>query len=74
MNNLKELEKEKRILKLQIKANKYKISDLEKKIRNLKKQNTKKETRIAEINGEQIKILNNNRELPIFIGKPRGMI
>lgn len=74
MNNLKELEKEKRILKLQIKANNYKISDLEKKIRNLKKQNTKKETRIAEINGEQIKILNNNRELPIFIGKPRGMI
>lgn len=74
MNNLKELEKEKRILKLQIKANNYRISDLEKKIRNLKKQNTKKETRIAEINGEQIKILNNNRELPIFIGKPRGMI
>lgn len=74
MNNLKKLEKEKRILKLQIKANNYKISDLEKKIRNLKKQNTKKETRIAEINGEQIKILNNNRELPIFIGKPRGMI
>lgn len=74
MNNLKKLEKEKRILKLQIKANNYKISDLEKKIRNLKKQNTKKETRIAEINGEQIKLLNNNRELPIFIGKPRGMI
>ncbi len=67
------LEKQKRNINSEIKDNRSEISQLEKIIRTLKRKNSKLETKLADINGKQLKILNGGKEIPIFIGNSKGM-
>ncbi|MEG3013394.1 MAG: hypothetical protein RR795_02905 [Cetobacterium sp.] len=68
------LEKEKINLKLKINNNSSDITRLEKCIREIKRKNSKLEVKISEINGEQIKIINGGKELPIFLDNAKGMV
>ncbi len=68
------LENEKDNIKNEIKDNKLEIASLEKKIRRLKSKNSKLQVKIAEINGEQIKIVNNGRTTNVYFDTTKGMI
>lgn len=68
------LENEKDDIKDEIKDNKIEIASLEKKIRRLKSKNSKLQVKIAEINGEQIKIVNNGKSTNVYLNTTKGMI
>lgn len=68
------LENEKNCIKKEIKNNKYEILALEKKTRSLKSTNSKLDVKIAEINGKQIKLINNGKETKLFFNTTKGMI
>lgn len=56
-----------------IRNNKLEICKLEKKLRILRSKNSKLESKIAEINGEQVKLISNGREINLYINKTKGM-
>ena len=68
------LENEKNCIKKEITNNTHEILALEKKVRSLKSSNSKLEVKIAEINGKQVKLVNNGRETKIFFNVTKGMI
>lgn len=68
------LENKKMNIKREITDNKLEISSLEKKVRSLKSKNSKLETKIAEINGEQVKLISRGRTPKIYLNKIKGMI
>lgn len=71
---LKEIRFKKESIYKKIREEKKLLNTLEIRVRKIKRKIRSYETKIAELNQEEVKILNNNREITLFIGNPKGMI